>query len=402
MSSKEKSGTGVSGVETAEVTDQNFPNILSGINQLTCKSLIPTSTFAKEKISRQLVSCDKCSDTPGVLTCEDLEQSILSCMKENNSKQNHSVENLSLYAMADQTNSANDNGSSQYLLSLLQNGASLKDLMSAGEEFFHPAVDKHNRSSVISSEDMVASELSKVGEFNLLEETRMGSEQDSALSSIAGFGEKDGSKIEICLPEEDSLITVDDPIIPQHSKFKPNWNSLEPDFTTPIDQIAVQLADLNHVLSDERSAMPSLEGSPFLRSTCGIMGSETPYHDWHAQKSYPQFQHSRIGPQRPSYHPLRSPQMSSQIRSMDWKNYQRSPRTPPYTPENVHHQPFAYTRSAPTRFDYPVRNSMLQRMPDGFPVSQPKLNVQRFPHHHQQPSYGHFRMANTGKTLTIY
>ncbi|WKA07301.1 hypothetical protein VitviT2T_025145 [Vitis vinifera] len=389
LSSKEKGGTQVSGVKTAEVNDRNFPNFFSEINQLTCKPIIPTLTFGTEGISGQLVSCNKPSVTPAVLTCEDLEQSILSDMKENNSTQNHSVQNWSLYAKDDQPNSANDNGSSQYLLSLLQNEVSLKDLAAAPNKFSHPAVDKCGRSIVISSEDMVASEFSKLGEFNLIEGTRTGSE---------GFDGKDGSTIEICLPEEDSLITVDDPIIPQHSVFKPTWNSLEPNFTTPADNIAVQLADLNHVLGDERSAIPSLEGSPFLRSLCGIMGSETPYHDLHAQKSYPQFQHSRMDPQRPSNFLLDSPQLSSQTRSMGWKNYRHSPRTPHYTPENVHPQSFAYTPAAPTRFDYPVHNS-LQHVPDGFPVNQPKLNLQRFPQHHQQLRYGGFGVANTAPAV---
>ncbi|RVW41929.1 hypothetical protein CK203_081594 [Vitis vinifera] len=289
LSSKEKGGTQVSGVKTAEF-----------------------------------------------LHVRTLEQSILSDMKENNSTQNHSVQNWSLYAKDDQPNSANDNGSSQYLLSLLQNEVSLKDLAAAPNKFSHPAVDKCGRSIVISSEDMVASEFSKLGQ----------------------------------------LITVDDPIIPQHSVFKPTWNSLEPNFTTPADNIAVQLADLNHVLGDERSAIPSLEGSPFLRSLCGIMGSETPYHDLHAQKSYPQFQHSRMDPQRPSNFLLDSPQLSSQTRSMGWKNYRHSPRTPYYTPENVHPQSFAYTPAAPTRFDYPVHNS-LQHVPDA-PAVRGKSNSGAF------------------------
>ncbi|RVX01999.1 hypothetical protein CK203_019424 [Vitis vinifera] len=168
-------------------------------------SMVHSSNFA-HLLCEKLVSCNKPSVTPAVLTCEDLEQSILSDMKENNSTQNHSVQNWSLYAKDDQPNSANDNGSSQYLLSLLQNEVSLKDLAAAPNKFSHPAVDKCGRSIVISSEDMVASEFSKLGEFNLIEGTRTGSE---------GFDGKDGSTIEICLPEEDSLITVDDPIIPQ-------------------------------------------------------------------------------------------------------------------------------------------------------------------------------------------
>ena len=403
MSRKEKSETQLSGVETEEITDHNFPDIFSGINQLTCKPIIRTSTFASEEIYGQLVSCNEPSVTPRVLTCEDLEQYILSGMKENNSTHNRSVQNLSLYAKDNQPNSANDNGSSQYLLSLLQDVASLQDLTSAADKAFHPAVDKCSRSAVISSEDVVAPELSKVGEFDLIEETRTGYEQDSStFSSNAGFDENDGSNIELCLPEEDSLITVDYPIIPQYSEFTPTWNSLEPDFTKPVDNIAAQLGDLNHVLSDERSAITSLEGSPFLRSSCGIMGTATPYHDWRAQESYPHFQHSQMGPQRPSYYPLHSPEMSSQITSMDWNNYRHSPRTPHYIPENVHRQPFTCTCAVPTRFHYPVHNSLQQHIPEGFPVSQPNLNVQRFPQHPQQPSYGHIRMENSGKTLTIY
>lgn len=425
-SGKEKGGTQLSAMKTAEITIHNFPNLFSEINQLTCKPKVSISTSATDQISGQAVNGNESSVTPGVLTCEDLEQSIFSVedleqsiftdMKENNTTQSLFVQNWSLHAKDNKPNSANNNGSSQHPLSLVQDGLTPKDMTTATNEFLRPVVDKCSRSTVTHSKDVVASELSNLGQFNLIEETQTDSEQDSTLSSIAGFDEKDGSTIEICLPEEDIFITVDDPIIPQRSMFKPTWNSHEPYFSAQVDDIVVQGTDLNHVSGDERSAMRSLESSPlrhsycdpFLRSSCDpsfhsscdLMGSKIPYGNLCTQKSFPQFRYTHMDPQRPSNYLLDSPQLSPQVRSMDWKNYYRSPQMLPYKPENVHTQlPFTHTPAAPTRFHYPVHDSLQQHMHGSFPVNQPKLSMRKFPQHHQQPGYGAFIMTNTGKAL---
>lgn len=115
MSSNEmKGGT----VWNEKLAGHNSTNLSSGRNELAPKLIASTSTTDTNVISEQLYNCHTPNVTPGVLTGEDFEVSMLSELNEYHLTQHHSIKGWKPYNRKDrQPNSAAEHGASRHLLS---------------------------------------------------------------------------------------------------------------------------------------------------------------------------------------------------------------------------------------------------------------------------------------------
>ncbi|KAJ4956855.1 hypothetical protein NE237_013638 [Protea cynaroides] len=127
--SSDRGGSRVSGVSYEKAMD-HIPVIFPSENdELTSGFMASTATSAPVGISEPMYLHNKSGTTSGVLTCEDLEQSILLGINENSSSVQHFVQPWSVTdAKAEQPKADVDDLASQHLLSLLQKGTSIKDL----------------------------------------------------------------------------------------------------------------------------------------------------------------------------------------------------------------------------------------------------------------------------------
>ncbi|XP_041000028.1 uncharacterized protein LOC121246095 isoform X3 [Juglans microcarpa x Juglans regia] len=468
--------------------------------------------------SEQLYKNNKPQALPAVLTCEDLEQSILSEISENGSTQQLPAQALSIPDPKTEPPSVNiDDHASQHLLSLLQKGTGLKDTVqppnldirsseklqnNEGASFDSGAQTKEVNSENSSSSGQSLTletlfgtafmkELQSVGapvsvqrgsagsaivdvleshEFPFPEmddalvlSNEIGSNSTSYESSVLtskerlqtkavkideqwfGFDDpqaepdsfqvRTGLKsklggfdrpVDIRLSEEDSLITVNDPLNFQNyaiAKTAARTNEL----TSPNTQvdIADKLAAWNAILKDKRAFMGGQEGPPFLRGARDTREPNITYQNLSVQPSSPQLQPPHSNHVGPLLHPLdsRPANINAQLKFMTPDRIIHHDPPPNHQfPANMLRPQFHHPGPGLTGFDPPSHHPMLQQMYmsgnfppphllQGFPGSapmsaqpnrgapmphasnqmtgsMPELNpLQAFPFGHRQPNF---------------
>ncbi|XWS50452.1 hypothetical protein CRYUN_Cryun12cG0088900 [Craigia yunnanensis] len=156
-------------------------------------------------------------------------------------------------------------------------------------------------------------------------------------SSLSSFDELD-----ICLPDGDSLITIDYYIFPQDSMF-----------------VAAGLSSGAPVNTFER-----LSDS----------GVATYFKSLHMQQSFPQLHQSQLKPAkaRMSISKSQESKKGSRIKPRDLKSYLYDLQSLQYFPTSVHITPSQHSRAAATGFDHSGNYQLLQDLPvpDYFPPQQ--------------------------------
>ncbi|XP_059629213.1 uncharacterized protein LOC132271761 [Cornus florida] len=106
-------------------------------------------------------------------------------------------------------------------------------------------------------------------------------QQEAKLSPKAGSDDTVDSTGEICWPDEDSLIAIDDLIIPEHSMSMHSGKLTEAYILA--SNVTVDIADksmaLNVAHHDEGSTVPAVGNSAFLAGPYDTMGSGFPFHN---------------------------------------------------------------------------------------------------------------------------
>ncbi|XP_022738874.1 uncharacterized protein LOC111291419 isoform X2 [Durio zibethinus] len=366
---------------------------------------------------------------PGVLSFECLEESILSEIKGHDSTQHHSINGRNSYDVVEsQPSYSYYDVAHQHFLSLLLKGAGLtdlaessmlntwsldkpyvseteidnnqlkktgtrKDLTSRSKQDYTmeshillPVGDNSsipltvNESGSIGDVDGIAfsSFVKQTGvskrNINLLVsdiQAKAGLDlkgrPESLQSSLTSFDELD-----ICLPDEDSLITVDDYIFPQDSMFVAAGGTL----SAPINTFK-RLFDCRVAVSNKRSDLAGFGSSTSFRGSHNLLSLETCYNCLHKQQSYPQLYHSQMKPAkaRMSHSKCQESQRGSRIKPRDLKSYPYNLQSLQYFPKNVHLTP-RHLRAAATGFNH-SGTQLLQELPvPGY-----------FPHHqlYEQP-----------------
>ncbi|XP_042501547.1 uncharacterized protein LOC122079275 [Macadamia integrifolia] len=293
--SSDRSGSQVSGASDEKATD--IPPIFPfESNELPNRFMGSTATSAPVEISESVYNHNKSGTTPGVLTCEDLEQSLLQEINKNSSSPQHSVQLCSVtQAKAEQPKADVDDLASHHLLSLLQKGTSSKDppplfnldvvapdkanLYGVGN--LSPVVQRssernsgniQNSEKILTLENLFGTAFMKelhsveapvsvnrgsaVGEFGSNKISHAGNhlaskvksekierhwsgfddpqtEVGSVFGGAVGFKDRADGTMEIKLPEEDNLITVADSVNPPNSTFMPGLKSTKDELLSP-------------------------------------------------------------------------------------------------------------------------------------------------------------------------
>ncbi|PON68048.1 chorismate synthase [Parasponia andersonii] len=400
-----------------------------------------------------------------VLTCEDLEQSILSEISDTGSVPQPPVRSCTdTDRKTEKPKANNDNLASQHLLSLLQKGTSLKDMESSSnldksssdnvydieeasvgsalhnsiegkvenvsdsaktltlETLFGSAFMKElqtvgapvsiqrsavgsskidvsephgfpfsvvdnllptsndigfsttvHDSSVFTANNRKQTKFDKIEEQWLSFDNRQGEQNTSQLrtnigSKIVGFD----VPADVRLPEEDSLITVSEPLNVEN--FMPTGNSGKTELlssSNPQVDFAEKLATFNSVLRDDRSIRGGQE-PPFLRGPYDMRESSNPYENLNVQASFAQLHHPQLNNVGPLFHHLDSHpvNISSQMKFMAPEAVtHHDPAQNHQIPVNMRRPPFHHSGTGPSGFDQPIPHPLLQQMhmPGNFP-----------------------------------
>lgn len=223
---------------------------------------------------------------------------------------------------------------------------------------------------------------------------------------------------EFFLPDEDSLITADDYILPLESTSMSAGRLFKDNLLTSSSQVDVndKLADLNPFLGDKRSTQLGLEGPVF--DSYDKMGLESFYAGLHTQHCFPQFGHYQMNPGRANFKSSDAQQV--QIPASNSKTNIYAPQ-PLCFQSNVLADPFRHPHADLRRFGHPTKSPLQQQMPGpnnfshrlvhgfprGLPSSHPNGGMtcngqelyppQHLPYHYQRQNYGPFRVPNSGK-----
>lgn len=224
-------------------------------------------------------------------------------------------------------------------------------------KFFFPLANKNRMPSTISkyrpSEINVEDSMFSSSAYKSTSRENQSVSDDLKLNPVCCFDEKDSLSIEICLPDEDSLITVDDFRIKSYKDML-EGNQVKGDRVSPSPpvDITMKLTDSNIGIKDEKYA-------PHL---CKF---EAPVHQG-----------------KTSYH-SQPACTNSQVKSIN----------PKFQPQNTANRPFS-TNTLPTTFhrSYAKPQQQLQQtfVTDTIPTCyMPELyHVHAFPWNYQTSSYG--------------
>ncbi|XP_059598922.1 uncharacterized protein LOC100248277 isoform X4 [Vitis vinifera] len=430
----EKAGSQVSDLKTSE---QIPLDVTSEHNELANKPMASNLTSATVGIPEQLYNSNKPFAIPGVLTCEDLEHSILSEISDNSATLQPPVQSQSSSDVKTQQPKINiDNHASQHLLSLLQKGTDMKDRapssnLDMGSSDKLNVFEKENIGSISTEEN--AEKIHSSG-TSLTLETLFGSAFMKELQSVEApvsvqRSSVGSTRIHVSEPHGLSIPVIDDGLLPSAvGEIRFNRTGAESSVLvsnrrqpTKSDKIGA----LNTGLNDERSMAGGSEGPPFIHAPYEVMD----HQNLHAQPSSPQLHHPQMNHGRPLFHPLDShtAQINSQMKFMAPENIIHHDPPPNHQfPANMFRPPFHHPSTGLTGFDHPAHHPMLQQMhmPGNFPPPHPlrgfprgaplplrpnnqatnfvqEVNpLQGFPFGHRQPNFGGLGMPVPGPDVS--
>ncbi|OMP00341.1 hypothetical protein COLO4_12765 [Corchorus olitorius] len=469
----EKAGSHISDRTNSNRVSSNFPFHISELVDRHVISNVTSPGIEKSDQSCNINDVSKPASVPAVLTCEDLEKSMLSESTENDPTLPPAVEGWKIPDAKTVQRGVNiDNHASQHLLSLLQKGTSMNSMLSSAnldirsperiQNIETASVDTAPRDSIeANAEDAPSSgkpltletlfgsafmkELQSVGapasvqrgslesaRVDVLESNRLplhvtddsllppavhiGSNRTAFETNTLPFTQREqiksdgieehmlgfndarsavdpshvraelGSKAdgfdgstEIRLPEEDSLIAVNDPV--KFQNFLSGRNSVKaellPSQEAPID-VAEKLAALKAVFRDERPVVAGQEGAPFLPGPYDMREPDIPFHNQNVQPSSPQLHPPKLNHGGPMIHPLDShpSNINSQVKFMAPEGIIHHDPPPNHQfPASMLRPPFHHPSSGLSGFDPPMHHPMLQQMP--MPGNFPPPHLQR-------------------------
>ncbi|ESR35278.1 hypothetical protein CICLE_v10006595mg [Citrus x clementina] len=417
-----KEGFEVHGPQNEEVARQNSANLPSGRNEPVQTLMASTTSSAIDEIFEQLHYRNKRNVTPLVLPHEYFELSTLPDPIELYSTNHHSVKGWSTKTRKGKyPTSAADHASSQYL-SLEKKGLCQTDAETSSK-LNRETLDKLCFSEI---EGIMSSSWTKQTVASKIEEN-LSISDDNQTKIGFNLGSEPAcmhpnSADELFLPDEDSLITADDYILPLESTSMSAGRLFKDNLLTSSSQVDVndKLADLNPFLGEKRSTQLGLEGPVF--DSYDKMGLESFYAALHTQHCFPQFGHCQMNPGRANFKSSDAQQV--QIPASNSKTNIYTPQ-PLCFQSNVLADPFRHPHADLRRFGHPTNSPLPQQMPGpnnfahhlvhgfprGLPSSHPNGGMtsngqelyppQHLPYHYQRQNYGPFRVPNSGHTAGV-
>ncbi|XP_021293982.1 uncharacterized protein LOC110423889 [Herrania umbratica] len=174
-------------------------------------------------------------------------------------------------------------------------------------------------------------------------------------SSLSSF-----DKLDICLPDEDSLITADDYVLQQDSMFMAAGDTS----STPVNTFG-RLADCGVAVGEKRFDLAGFLRPTSFGGSHGLVSLETSFESLRTQQSYPQLQHSQLKQPKEQGSCSKSQESLKGLRIKP-KNLKACPcnlEPLQYFPTNVHLTSSLHLRAAETGFDHSGNNQLPQELP---------------------------------------